>query len=49
MFITINNLEQLFRFLESKGITAPDEIVDLLSDNDVIVAPDVAQLILEAA
>lgn len=49
MFIVINNLEQLTEYLDALGISAPDEIIEALADNDVIVAPDVASLILEAA
>lgn len=49
MFITINNLKQLFDLLEAEGISTPDEIVEMLSDKDIIVSPDVANIILEAA
>lgn len=49
MFIVINNIAQLNAFLEAAGITTPDEIVELLSDKNIIVSPNVANVILEAA
>lgn len=49
MFTVIDNLEQLTIFLNEEGITRPDEILELLASENIIVAPAVADFVLEAA
>jgi hypothetical protein len=49
MFIVINNIKELEQFLSEKGITTPSEIVEVLADKDILVSPDIAALIMEAA
>lgn len=45
----INTVNELNDFIEKSGVSCPEKIIELMSENKIIVSPVVAKLILTPA